>query len=102
MPCEKSNNSDNGMMTKIWGPAGWLFLHCVSFGYPNDPDNYDRINQNPVNYTRNNYLNFFRQIGYVLPCRYCRDSYIEYISQIPLKHNQITPPISTQTIIHFL
>lgn len=27
-------NIDNGMMTKIWGPPGWLFLHCITFGYP--------------------------------------------------------------------
>ena len=27
-------NVDNGMMTKVWGPTGWLFLHCVTFGYP--------------------------------------------------------------------
>ena len=25
-------NVDNGMMTKVWGPTGWLFLHCVTFG----------------------------------------------------------------------
>ena len=25
-------NVDNGMMTKVWGPAGWLFLHCITFG----------------------------------------------------------------------
>ena len=27
-------NVDNGMMTKVWGPPGWLFLHCLTFGYP--------------------------------------------------------------------
>ena len=30
----KDPNADNGMMTKVWGPPGWLFLHCVTFGYP--------------------------------------------------------------------
>ena len=55
---DNPSNSQNGIMTKIWGPAGWLFLHCVSFGYPTDPDNFDIKNQNPPNFTRNNYLNF--------------------------------------------
>ena len=22
------------MMTKVWGPPGWFFLHCVTFGFP--------------------------------------------------------------------
>ena len=30
-------NIHNGMMTKVWGPAGWLFLHCA-FGYPHTID----------------------------------------------------------------
>ena len=28
------SNENNGLMTKIWGPPGWLFLHCVTMGYP--------------------------------------------------------------------
>ena len=37
--------NNNGMMTKIWGPPGWLFLHCVTMGYPDelDLDNNDHI-----------------------------------------------------------
>ena len=27
----KDPNIDNGMMTKVWGPPGWLFLHCITF-----------------------------------------------------------------------
>ena len=36
-----NKNLDNGLMTRLWGPSGWLFLHCVSFGYPYkiDPTN---------------------------------------------------------------
>ena len=32
-----SSNKNNGLMTKIWGPSGWEFLHSVSFGYPIEP-----------------------------------------------------------------
>ena len=45
MPCENhgpkcngeeciNKNLDNGLMTRLWGPSGWLFLHCITFGYP--------------------------------------------------------------------
>ena len=30
--------SDSGMMTSIWGPPAWHFLHCISFNYPVKPD----------------------------------------------------------------
>ena len=62
-------NIDNGMMTKIWGPPGWLFLHCITIGYPyfiNKKEHAERMLK-----TRD----FFRNIGYVLPCKYCRNLY---------------------------
>jgi hypothetical protein len=73
-------NVDNGMMTKVWGPAGWLFLHCVSFGYP-----YAINVNNPEHKTKKeDYKIFFEKAGNVLPCRYCRDSYKEFIKEIPI------------------
>ena len=33
-----SDNKDYGMITKIWGPPGWLFLHTVTMGYPYEID----------------------------------------------------------------
>ena len=30
-------NSDNGMMTYIWGPSSWHSLHTMSFNYPVKP-----------------------------------------------------------------
>lgn len=75
-------NIDNGMMTKIWGPPGWLFLHCITFGYPyiinmNKKEHVVRMHK-----TRD----FFRNIGYVLPCKYCRNSYIEFMKEIPIEY----------------
>lgn len=73
-------NVDNGMMTKVWGPTGWLFLHCVTFGYPYaiNPSNPDH------KYKKQQYKTFFQMIGYVLPCKYCRESYIEFAKQTPI------------------
>lgn len=31
-------NSRDGMVTFVWGPAMWHFLHTVSFNYPPEPD----------------------------------------------------------------
>jgi hypothetical protein len=79
----KNPNIDNGMMTKVWGPAGWLFLHCVTAGYPYkiDPDKPEHIEK------QNDYYRFFYYLGKVLPCRYCRDSYYKFITELsPVNH----------------
>lgn len=80
-------NAKNGLMTKVWGPAGWLFLHCVSFGYPLNPETYDRDNNYPIGTTRNNYRNFFYSAGDVFPCKYCRDSYKEFLKIHPIEES---------------
>ena len=76
-------NVDNGMMTKVWGPAGWLFLHCVAFGYPyaineNNPDHHSK---------KKDYHQFFYYLGRVLPCKYCRESYMEFFNTLNLEGN---------------
>tara|TARA_B100001057_G_C22820874_1_gene939344 strand:+ start:113 stop:802 length:690 start_codon:yes stop_codon:yes gene_type:complete len=90
MPCDKHGekcngdyidpNVDNGMMTKIWGPAGWLFLHCITFGYPYviNPENSDH------DLKQDDYYKFFYYLGKVLPCKYCRDSYMEFFKELPI------------------
>jgi len=76
-------NVDNGMMTKIWGPPGWLFLHCVTFGYP-----YAINSTNPEHKTKaQDYANFFYYLGKVMPCRYCRESYMKFIEEHPIDNN---------------
>lgn len=76
-------NVDNGMMTKVWGPAGWLFLHCVTFGYPYtiNKDNKDHLTK------PEDYYKFFYYLGKVLPCKYCRDSYMEFFATLNLQGN---------------
>lgn len=73
------SNRQNGLMTKIWGPPGWLFLHSVTFGFPDDPNHPDHKHR------VKHYANFFNSLGYVLPCKYCRDSYNEYIQELPIE-----------------
>jgi hypothetical protein len=71
-------DKNNGMMTKVWGPPGWLFLHSITFGFPHkiDADNIHRVHE---------YAKFFNSVGNVLPCKYCRESYNEYIKELPIE-----------------
>jgi len=74
---------DNGMMTKVWGPTGWLFLHCVTFGYP-----YAINPENPEHQTKaEDYYNFFYYLGKVMPCLYCRESYQDFFNDHDLRRH---------------
>ena len=33
----KQYNSGEGMLTSVWGPGLWFFLHTISFNYPHKP-----------------------------------------------------------------
>lgn len=54
-------------MKKIygWGPAGWTFLHAVSYTMPNKPTSAQRKQYNA----------FFERVGDVLPCPKCSKHY---------------------------
>ena len=64
------SNANNGMITKIWGPPTWISLHTITFGYP----------LNPTDEQKESYKKYFELIGDILPCKYCRISYKEFIS----------------------
>jgi hypothetical protein len=68
----------NGMQTRVWGPAGWIFLHSIAQNYPLSPSE-EQIK---------NYREFFRLVGHVLPCRYCRESYQQFINQPDTELNE--------------
>jgi hypothetical protein len=67
-------NSKDGMLTTIWGPSLWHSLHAISFNYPIKPTKEDK----------QHYLEFFKNLRWVLPCKYCRENYVKNIKQIPL------------------
>jgi len=74
--------SNNGIQTKVWGPPGWVFLQSICMGYPT------KINkQNKEHIQRKKYTeNFFKLVGEVLPCKYCRQSYKKFYKQLPIKN----------------
>ena len=71
---DEDYNSNNGMLTNVWGPSLWHSLHTISFNYPVKPKKYDKIK----------YFNFFKSIGGILPCKYCRDNYKKNLEKVPL------------------
>ena len=67
-------SSSDGMVTKIWGPIIWTALHTISFNYPINPTNEDKIH----------YKEFIYSLKYVLPCKYCRINLTKNFNQKPL------------------
>lgn len=74
----KKNNyytSNDGMLTTIWGPTMWHFLHTISFNYPIKPTSQDK----------KKYKQFVLNLQYVLPCKYCRKNFKKNLKIYPLK-----------------
>ena len=65
------------MEPNIWGPPAWLFLHSITFQYPETPTFADK----------ENYRVFFEKIQYVLPCPTCRAHYTENVNRNPIRLN---------------
>jgi hypothetical protein len=66
--------SGDGMLTYIWGPSLWHSLHTVSFNYP----------VKPTREQKEQYLTFFKSVGTILPCSYCRDNFKKNLKKVPL------------------
>ena len=71
---KKDYLSGDGMLTTIWGPSMWHFLHTMSFNYPINPTTEDKTN----------YRNFILNLRYVLPCKYCRQNLTNNLKSDPL------------------
>ncbi len=67
-------NSSDGMLTKVWGPCMWFFLHTISFNYP----------VNPSQLEKEKYRDFILNLMYVLPCKYCRINLKNNLKKHPL------------------
>ena len=71
---KKDYNSNDGMLTSVWGPPAWHFLHTISFNYPTKPTKQDKIN----------YRKFISNLQYVLPCGHCRENFKKNIKALSL------------------
>ena len=67
-------NSNDGMITLIWGPPLWHFLHTMSFNYP----------VNPSEEQKQHYRDFILSLHNVLPCGACRRNLKANFEKLPL------------------
>jgi len=75
----KQYNSGEGMLTSVWGPGLWFFLHTISFNYPH----------HPTREQKKYYKNFLLQLQHILPCRYCRENLKKNLKVLPLKNKDL-------------
>ena len=72
------NNSDyksgDGMLTSVWGPSLWHYLHVMSFNYP----------INPTKIQKQKYKQLLLNFQYTLPCKYCRMNLTKNFKKFPL------------------
>ena len=71
----KQYTSGDGMLTTVWGPSMWHYLHTMSFNYP----------INPSKEEKRDYKNFVISLKNVLPCKYCRINLKNNFKIHPLK-----------------
>jgi len=75
-PYNKSDyDSNDGMLTTVWGPGIWHYLHTMSFNYP----------VNPTCDDKHHYRDFILNLQYVLPCGKCRKNLKRNLKKLPLK-----------------
>ena len=95
------------MDTRYWGPDGWKLLHTIAYNYPINPNGYD-IQTHKI---------FYTIIGDILPCKFCRISYKQYISETPINkylssrddlfkwlyiiHNKVNDKLRKQSLLKY-
>jgi hypothetical protein len=71
---EKDYSSNDGMLTTVWGPGIWHYLHTMSFNYP----------VNPTASDKRHYRDFVLELQHVLPCGKCRKNLVKNFKKAPL------------------
>lgn len=72
-------NSGDGMLTMVWGPSMWHYLHTMSFNYP----------VHPTCIEKRHYQSFVINLQYVLPCGKCRKNLKNNFKKLPLTLQQM-------------
>lgn len=66
--------SGDGMLTTVWGPPKWHYLHTMSFNYP----------VNPTEDDKQHYKTYIESLQYTLPCKYCRQNFQQNLKVLPI------------------
>jgi len=70
----KDYKSGDGMLTSVWGPSLWHYLHVMSFNYP----------IKPTKIQKQKYKQLLLNFQYTLPCKYCRMNLKKNFKKFPL------------------
>ena len=76
------------MDTNKWGKHGWIFLHYITFNYPDNPT------QNDID----NYYTFFDSLKHTLPCNLCKVNYSNHL----YKHSLLKGLKNKKSLIKWL
>ena len=72
-------SSGDGMLTSVWGPSLWHYLHTMSFNYP----------VKPTKKEKKHYRQFVMNLRNVLPCKYCRMNLRKNLKDLPLRDKDL-------------
>lgn len=72
---KKDFHSGDGMLTTVWGPSMWHFLHTMSFNYP----------VTPTQEQKRHYMDFILNLRNILPCKYCRMNLTNNLATRPIR-----------------
>jgi len=72
-------NSNDGMLTQVWGAPLWHFLHTMSFNYP----------VSPTSVQKKQYKEHLLSLQHVLPCKKCRDNLAENFKENPITQKDL-------------
>ena len=76
---KKHFSSSDGMLTSVWGPPLWHYLHVMSFNYPVKPTVNDK----------KHYRDFICNLRNILPCHYCRINLKKNLKMLPLTNGDL-------------
>ena len=86
---EEDYNSNDGMLTTVWGPSMWHSLHTMSFNYP----------VQPTAEQKRQYMDFVYSLRHVLPCGKCRKNLAKNLRAHPL---QMRHMVSRETFSRYV
>jgi hypothetical protein len=88
----KQYQSNDGMLTSVWGPGAWHFLHTISFNYPVKP----RCEE------KRHYRNYVLNLIHVLHCGKCRENLCKNLKRHPLMYKHMKSRVTFSRYIYKL
>ena len=78
------------MNPKIWGPHAWVFLHTITFNFP----------ENPTPEQKKHYKDFFESLIHIIPCDKCRYNYMLKLKTHPVNVESRMKLVEWLLLIH--